>query len=191
MRVGVLALQGAFREHKQALLRLGCEVTEVRLPQQLTGLAGVIIPGGESTTMAKLMQDYGLDAGLKAFYEAGGALWGTCAGAITLATELVDFAKQPRLGLLDITLARNAYGRQVASFETEVEVSGLGPFRAFFIRAPRIVRVGPAVTVCASFAGDPVMVQKDGLLATVFHPELSGDDRIHRYFIEVVAGGSA
>ncbi|MBS3966311.1 MAG: pyridoxal 5'-phosphate synthase glutaminase subunit PdxT [Truepera sp.] len=191
MRVGVLALQGAFREHKQALLRLGCKVTEVRLPQQLAGLAGVIIPGGESTTMAKLMQDYGLDAGLKAFYETGGALWGTCAGAITLATGLVGLAKQPRLGLLDITVARNAYGRQIASFEAEVEVSGLGPFRAFFIRAPRIVRVGPAVTVCASFAGDPVMVREDGLLATVFHPELSGDDRIHRYFIEVVAGGYA
>lgn len=167
-------------------MRLGCEVAEVRLPRQLAGLAGVIIPGGESTTMAKLMQDYGLDAGLKAFYEAGGALWGTCAGAITLATELVGFAKQPRLGLLDITVARNAYGRQVASFEAEVEVSGLGSFRAFFIRAPRIVRVGPAVTVCAGLAGDPVMVRKDGLLATVFHPELSADDRIHRYFLQVV-----
>jgi len=191
MRVGVLALQGAFREHKQALLRLGCEVTEVRLPQQLTGLAGVIIPGGESTTMAKLMRDYGLDVGLKSFYAAGGALWGTCAGAISLATELVDCDEQPRLGLLDIAVARNSYGRQIASFETEVEVAGLGFFRAIFIRAPRIVRVGPAVTVGASLGADPVMVQEDRLLATVFHPELSGNDRIHRYFVEAVAGGRA
>jgi 5'-phosphate synthase pdxT subunit len=189
MKIGVLALQGAFREHKQAFSRLGCEVTEVRLPQQLAGLAGVVIPGGESTTMVKLMRDYGLDASLKAFYAAGGALWGTCAGAIVLATDLLGFAEQPRLGLLDIAVARNAYGRQIASFEAEVEVAGLGPFRAFFIRAPRIVRVGPVVTVCASYNGDPIMVKAERLMVTVFHPELSGDDRIHRYFLQALVGG--
>lgn len=189
MKIGVLALQGAFREHKQAFERLGCEVVEVRLPQQLAGLAGVVIPGGESTTMARLMRDYGLDVSLKAFYADGGALWGTCAGAIALATELVGFPAQPRLGLLDIAVARNAYGRQIASFETDIEVAGLGPFRALFIRAPRIVRTGPSVTVCATYAGDPVMVQGERLLATVFHPELSGDDRIHRYFLDVVVKG--
>ena len=188
MKVGVLALQGAFREHKRALERLGAEVTEVRLPTQLDGLAGVVIPGGESTTIAKLTQLYGLDEALGAFYARGGAVWGTCAGAILLATELVGRPDQPRLGLLELSVTRNDYGRQVASFETDLVVSGLSePFRAVFIRAPRITRVGPEVEVLASYAGDPVMVAKDKLLATVFHPELSGDDRIHARFLSLVA----
>jgi 5'-phosphate synthase pdxT subunit len=189
MKVGILALQGDFREHKQALSRLGAEVLEVRLPAQLAGLSGVVIPGGESTTMSKLMQAYGLGEALLDFHAAGGALWGTCAGAITLASGVVGYPAQFRLGLLDASLERNAYGRQVASFETEVKVKGLTqPFHAVFIRAPRIVRLGPEVAVLASYQGDPIMVRQKRLLATVFHPELSGDDRIHRFFLEQLSG---
>ncbi len=188
MKVGVLALQGAFREHKRVLEKLGTEVTEVRLPEQLAGLSGVVIPGGESTTMGKLMASYGLDDALKNYYHAGGAIWGTCAGAIAVATDIVGFPEQPRLGLLDIGVARNAYGRQVASFEADVEVTGLEePFPAVFIRAPRITQVGSEVEVLASYDGDPVMVAGDRLMATVFHPELSSDNRIHRYFLENIA----
>ena len=184
MKVGVLALQGAFREHKQVLERLGADVTEVRLPAQLSGLAGIIIPGGESTTMVKLMQLYGLDRALKDFYSGGGAVWGTCAGAIAIARDVAGRPEQPRLGLLDIEVTRNDYGRQVASFETELDVKGFPtPFHAIFIRAPRITRIGPEVEVLASYQNDPVMVTRDRLLATVFHPELSGDDRVHKRFL--------
>ncbi len=182
----MLALQGAFREHRQALERLGAEVVEVRLPEQLEGLAGLIIPGGESTTMAKLMKAYGFDRAIPAFHEAGGALWGTCAGAIALATGIVERPDQPRLGLLDLTVARNDYGRQVSSFEADLDVAGLdGPFHALFIRAPRMVAVGDGVEVLAEWDGDPVLVRCGKVLASVFHPELSGDDRIHRLFVDL------
>ena len=186
--MGVLALQGAFREHKEAFGRLGADVTEVRLPEHLTGLDGVVIPGGESTTMAKLMQLYGLDAALTDFYRNGGAVWGTCAGAIAVASELAGRPEQPRLGLLELTVARNDYGRQVASFETDLSVTDFStPFRAVFIRAPRITHIGEGVRVLARLDGDPVMVAEGKLLATVFHPELSGDDRIHARFLEMAA----
>lgn len=187
--MGVLALQGAFREHRAAFERLGAEVVEVRLPEHLAGLAGIVIPGGESTTMAKLMQRYGLDAALAEFYRDGGAVWGTCAGAIAVASDLAGRPEQPRLGLLELTVARNDYGRQVASFETDLSVEGFSsPFRAVFIRAPRITHVGDGVRVLARFDGDPVMVAQGNLLATVFHPELSGDDRIHARFLAMAAG---
>lgn len=186
MNVGVLALQGAFREHKEAFERLGVAVTEVRLPKHLDGLAGVVIPGGESTTMAKLMRLYGLDEALSAFHEAGGAVWGTCAGAITVATGIAGRPEQPRLGLLPMQVARNDYGRQVASFETDLEITDLpGPFRALFIRAPRITEVGDDVDVLARYGGDPVMVARGRVMATVFHPELSGDDRVHARFLSL------
>lgn len=186
MNVGVLALQGAFREHKQALERLGASVTEVRLPKHLVGLSGLVIPGGESTTMAKLMMIYGLDTAIKAFYVSGGAVWGTCAGAIVIATEIEGRPEQPRLGLLELTVARNDYGRQVASFETDLEVAGMAdPFRAVFIRAPRITAVGEGAEVWAHYGDDPVMVGRERLMATVFHPELSGDDRVHGRFLEL------
>lgn len=188
MKIGVLALQGAFREHKAAFERLGADVTEVRLPEHLAGLGGVVIPGGESTTMAKLMRLYGLDTALTDFYRGGGAVWGTCAGAIAVASELAGRPEQPRLGLLELTVARNDYGRQVASFETDLPVEDFAaPFRAVFIRAPRITHVGENVRVLARFDGDPVMVAEGRLLATVFHPELSGDDRIHARFLEMAA----
>lgn len=192
MNVGVLALQGAFREHRLAFERLGASVREVRLPAHLDGLSAVVIPGGESTTMAKLMKSYGLDQALHQFHDKGGAIWGTCAGAIAVATEVAGRPDQPTLGLLDMTVERNSYGRQIASFEADLEIAGLeDSFHAVFIRAPRLLRVAPRIEVLASLEGDPVMVRQDRLLAGVFHPELSGDDRVHRYFLEQVAGGVA
>lgn len=183
--VGVLALQGAFREHRLAFERLGADVVEVRLARQLAGVAGLVIPGGESTTMAKLMAAYGFDDAIPEFVSAGGVVWGTCAGAIALATDIVANPDQPRLGLIDITVDRNAYGRQVASFEANVEVKGLnGAVHVLFIRAPRIVRTGPRVEVLARYDGEPVLVRSGAVMAGVFHSELSGDDRIHALFLD-------
>jgi 5'-phosphate synthase pdxT subunit len=187
MKLGVLALQGAFREHKYALSRLGAEVTEVRLPAHLEGLSGLVIPGGESTTMARLMVSYGFMQAIVDFYNQGGAVWGTCAGAIAIARDIVGYPEQPRLNLLDIAVARNAYGRQVASFEVDIAIEGLQtPFPAVFIRAPRIERAGSGVTVVATHDAYPVMVRGERLMATVFHPELSPDDRVHAYFMNQV-----
>jgi len=212
-RVGVLALQGAFREHRHALERQGADVQEVRLPEQLEGLAGLIIPGGESTTMAKLICNYGFDEALPVFYQTGAAIWGTCAGAITIAREIVGYPEQLHLNLIDMAVERNAYGRQVASFEVEVTLeaafkAGLSaasassasasaastesadqPFHTIFIRAPRIASVGKDVTVLAEHAGDPIMVAQGRVMATVFHPELAADDRIHQYFLEQLVAG--
>jgi 5'-phosphate synthase pdxT subunit len=187
VHIGVLALQGAFREHRQMFEKLGAMVSEVRFPEQLKGLQGVVIPGGESTTMAKLMLSYGFDKTLPDFYERGGAIWGTCAGAIALSKEIVGYPEQPRLNLMDIAVERNAYGRQVASFETDMSVATFNkPFHVIFIRAPRIARVGANVKVLASYKNDPIMVQQDRLMATVFHPELTSDVRVHQYFLENV-----
>ena len=187
----MLALQGAFREHRFAFERLGADVVEVRLPQHLDGVSGLVIPGGESTTMAKLMAAYGFDSAIPEFVNAGGSLWGTCAGAIALATDITGSPEQPRLGLIDITVDRNAYGRQVASFEADLEVAGLpGTVHALFIRAPRIVRTGPGVDVLARWRGEPVLVRSGRLMAGVFHSELGGDDRIHGLFLEGLAAQS-
>ena len=135
--------------------------------------------------MAKLMATYELDDASARFHADGGAVWGTCAGAIAVASEIVGYPEQPRLGLLDMVVERNAYGRQVASFETDLVVAGFaGPFHAIFIRAPRIVSIGPQVELLAGYQGDPVAVRSGRCMATVFHPELSGDDRFHRYFCE-------
>src|SRR5690606_29178622 len=174
-----------FREHRLAFERLGAEVVEVRLPRHLDGLAGVVIPGGESTTMVKLMRAYELDAALVEFHRAGGWLWGTCAGARVVARDLAGFPNQPRLGLLDMQVARNDYGRQVASFEADLDVQGLdGPFHAVFIRAPRILEVGAGARVVATYDGDPVAVEGERAFATVFHPDLSHDDRVHARFLQ-------
>ncbi len=187
MQIGILALQGAFREHKQALMRLGANVKEVRLPNDLLSLDGLIIPGGESTTIAKLIQNYNFDKALLQFYKDGGAIWGTCAGAILIAKNIIDYPQQFRLNLLDISVERNAYGRQIASFEASVAIKAFdAPLKAIFIRAPRIVKVSDQIEILASFKGDPIMIREDRLMATVFHPELSGDDRIHTYFLEKI-----
>lgn len=186
-KVGVLALQGAFREHRLAFERLGAEVSEVRLPEHLAGLAGVVIPGGESTTVTKLMSAYGFDTALMDFYKQGGAVWGTCAGAIVIAADVVGRPAQLKLALLDISVDRNAYGRQRASFEVDIKVEGFDEqFRAVFIRAPRITRAGPQVSVLASYGLDPILVRQGRVMASVFHPELSEDDRLHRYFLEML-----
>lgn len=178
--VGVLALQGAFREHRLAFERLGVQVRDVRLPEHLPGLSGLVIPGGESTTMAKLMATYGFLEAIPRFHRAGGGVWGTCAGAIAIAHDIEAYPDQPRLDLLDITVARNAYGRQVASFEADLHVEGLTePFHGVFIRAPRIVRVGAGVSALAVYDGDVVAAACGATIATVFHPELSGDDAFH------------
>ena len=187
MKLGVLALQGDFREHIYALDDLGVQTREVRLVDELLGLDGLIIPGGESTTMAKLMKNYGFDTALNEFYKNGSAIWGTCAGAIAVAKEIVDFPQQASLELMDIAVDRNSYGRQVASFEADVDIDILETaFHAIFIRAPRIMRVGEGVEVLARYNKDPIMARQGRLMATVFHPELEDDRRIHEYFINEV-----
>jgi 5'-phosphate synthase pdxT subunit len=189
LRIGVLALQGAFREHIQILRRLGAEATEVRLPEQLHGLTGLIIPGGESTTIAKLAVAYGLMDPLRKFATAHPA-WGTCAGLIFLAKE--TDSPQPLLGVMDIVAKRNAFGRQVDSFETDLFVPVLEngaaePFHAVFIRAPYIAAVRGNADVIAKLSdGTAVAVREGKWLATAFHPELTSDLRFHRYFLQII-----
>ena len=184
MRIGVLALQGAFHEHQVMLERLGVEVRQVRLPAQLDGLDGLIIPGGESTTIGKLAVDFGLMEPLKAF-AAEHALWGTCAGAIFMAREVGR--PQPLLGLMDIVIERNAFGRQVASFETDLDIEGLGRTRGVFIRAPYVEECRGGARVLCRFRDIIVMVEQGGqFLATAFHPELTASRDIHRYFLDMI-----
>jgi 5'-phosphate synthase pdxT subunit len=176
MRVGVLALQGNFREHAAMLRSLGAEVVEVRLPEQLEGLDALVIPGGESTAITRLMDLYGLEEALRRF---AGPILGTCAGMI-----LVDRA---HLGLADLEVARNAYGRQVASFEADLELAGdPEPLRGVFIRAPRVGERGPDVEVLAAHDGEPVLLRDGRLLVASFHPELTDDTRVHERFLEMV-----
>ena len=184
--IGVLAVQGAFAEHIAALQRLGVGTREVRVPADLEGLDGLIIPGGESTAIGKLLEDFGLLGPLRELVRGGLPVYGTCAGAILLAKDIGDF-NQPLLGTMDLQVERNAFGRQLQSFETDLRVAPLGeaPFRAIFIRAPAIRRAGPSVERLAALEdGTVVAARQDGLLVTCFHPELSGDDRFHRYFLE-------
>lgn len=176
LRIGVLALQGAFREHARALRRLGADVAEVRLPGGLDGLDGLAIPGGESTTMVRLAEEYGLDDAIRSF---GGAVLGTCAGMIVVDREHWDVA--------DLEVERNAYGRQVRSFEADVELAGDEiPFPGVFIRAPRIRRLGADVEVLGTLAGEPVLVRDGRFLLGSFHPELTDDLRVHELFLELV-----
>ncbi len=175
-RIGVLALQGAFREHARALRAAGAEVVEVRLPEELGGLDGLVIPGGESTTIVRLASLYGLDEAIRSFERP---IFGTCAGMI-----LLDRA---HLGLADLDVDRNAYGRQVASFEADLELDGdERPFRGVFIRAPRVRDVGSEVEVLARLDGEPVLLRDGRVLVASFHPELTDDARIHERFLELV-----
>jgi 5'-phosphate synthase pdxT subunit len=187
VRVGVLALQGAFIEHEKILRRLGVDAIEVRLPEELAGLDGLIIPGGESTTIGKLAVKWRLLEPIRALAEAGRPVWGACAGMVLLARDVVDGVPgQPLLGLMDIAVARNAFGRQVDSFEADLDVPVLGEpsFHAVFIRAPLIERVGEGVEVLARLEDGAVVAARQGnLLATAFHPELTEDNRFHRYFL--------
>jgi len=179
LRIGVLAVQGNFREHAAVLRRLGAEPVEVRLPEQLQGLDGLIIPGGESTAIGRLMRLYGLDEAVRGF---GGPILGTCAGMIVLDRD--------HLGLVDVAVRRNAFGRQVASFETDLELPGGGdPLRAVFIRAPWIEEVGPGVEVLAEVDGHPVLAREGRFLVAAFHPELTDDTRLHELFLEQAKEG--
>jgi len=189
MRIGVLALQGAFIEHMAMLRRLGVEAVPVRLPDGLAGLDGLVIPGGESTTIGKLMATYGLLEPLRRTIEAGTPVYGTCAGMILLARD-IGTAAQPILGAMDIVVKRNAFGRQLDSFEQEIAVPALGaePFHAIFIRAPAIERVGPRARPLARLDdGTIVAAQQGHMLATAFHPELSHDTRLHEHFVALCA----
>lgn len=187
---GVLALQGDFAEHVARLRELGVEAREVRLPGELDGLDALVMPGGESTTIGKLAVAYGLVEPIRAMAGAGKPVWGTCAGMILLARD-VGMA-QPLVGCMDIVVDRNAFGRQLDSFEVDLDAPALGapPFRAVFIRAPVIRSVGKGVDVLARLPDGRIVAARQGnLLATAFHPELTGDDRWHRYFLGMASGG--
>jgi 5'-phosphate synthase pdxT subunit len=190
-RVGVLALQGDFAAHARTLAGLGASVAEVRRPKELEGLEGLVLPGGESTTLLNLMRDEPWFDALRAFHAEGGAFLATCAGTILLAKEVTS-PTQPSLGILDAVVERNAYGRQVDSFETTLDAPKLGGrIPAVFIRAPRLLSLGKGVETLASHAGAPVLVRAPGILAMTFHPELTGDSRLHRYFLDSVCEASA
>lgn len=188
MKVGVLALQGAFIEHEKMLRGLGVESVEVRLPEHLNDLDALIIPGGESTTIGKLATEYGLIEPLRQFASEK-PTWGTCAGMIFLAKD-IGIDRQPILGLMDIKVNRNAFGRQIDSFEINLPIKGLDePFHAVFIRAPIVTEAQPSVDVLSTLDdGRIVAVRQGHLLATAFHPELTGDDRLHAYFLGMVRG---
>lgn len=191
-KIGVLAIQGDFLEHRQALARLGVEAPEIRLPHQLEDIDGLIIPGGESTTIAQLIDIYGFREALRARARQGMAVWGTCAGMIVIADRLTDARPEP-LRLMDIEVSRNAFGRQVDSFETDIEFQDIegAPFHCVFIRAPVVNRVGASVrTLAALDDGRPVAVRQGRLLATAFHPELTGDSRIHELFARMASQAS-
>jgi len=185
--IGVLALQGDFAEHVSVLRRLGIEAQEVRRPDELSDLDGLIIPGGESTTISRLMDEYELAEPLRRLAQDSFPVWGTCAGMIVLARRASDL-DWPTLAALDITVRRNAFGRQVDSFETDLSIPSLGvaPFHAVFIRAPAVEDVGDGVEILAALEdGRVVAVRQGNVLATAFHPELTDDDRFHRYFLEL------
>jgi 5'-phosphate synthase pdxT subunit len=176
MRIGVLAVQGAFREHAAMLRRLGADVVEVRKPEHLDGLDGLVIPGGESTAIGRLIRLYGLEEAIRRF---SAPVFGTCAGMIMLDRN--------HLGLVDLEVERNAYGRQVASFEADLPLAGdAEPLRGVFIRAPRVLDVGPEVEVLAELDGEPVLLRQGRFLVASFHPELTDDARVHERFLELV-----
>ena len=186
--IGVLAIQGDFLEHRQALDRIGVDASEVRLPGHLEEIDGLIIPGGESTTIVQLIDIYDFRLVLEEKVRSGMPVWGTCAGMIVLADRLTDHRPEP-LHLMDIEVSRNAFGRQVDSFEEDLEIDGIGgpPFRAVFIRAPVVNRVGERARVLATVRdGRPVAVREDQMLATSFHPELTEDSRVHELFVNMV-----
>ncbi len=187
MSFGVLALQGDFEAHLRVLRGLGAPACEVRHAREVDSLLGLVIPGGESTTLLNLMADEPWFEAIRALHARGGALLGTCAGAILLAREVLA-PPQPSLGLVDATVERNAFGRQVDSFETRLEAPALGgSLRAVFIRAPRIRAVGPRVEVLARLGGEPVLVRQGRVLAATFHPEIAGDARLHVAFADASA----
>jgi 5'-phosphate synthase pdxT subunit len=180
VKIGVLALQGNFREHAAMLRRLGAEPVEVRKPEQLEGLDGLVVPGGESTTFTRLMRLYGLEEAIRRFEQP---ILGTCAGLIVLDRD--------HLGLVDVEVARNAYGRQVSSFEADLDLAGEDkPLRGVFIRAPRVTAAGESVEVLAELDGEPVLLRQGRFLVATFHPELTDDTRVHELFLDSVREAS-
>jgi len=187
-RIGVLALQGDFLEHSAILQNLGVEAVEVRTLEDMEGLAGIIVPGGESTTIGKMMVSSGLLDGVRSFFYKGGPVWGTCAGMV-LAASATTGPRQPLLGLMNALVERNGFGRQVHSFEMELDVEGFDePFTGVFIRAPFFEDVGPGVEVLSEIDGRVVAARGDNILVTAFHPELTDDLRFHEYFLREVCG---
>lgn len=188
MKVGVLALQGAVEPHADALADLGAAVAPVRTPEQLADVGALVVPGGESTTMSKLLDTSGLAAPLRERLAAGMPAFGTCAGMIVLAREVLDGrADQRSYDAIDITVRRNAFGRQVDSFEADLQVEGLdAPFHAVFIRAPFVEATGPDVEVLASVDGHPVLCRSGSVLVSAFHPELTTDRRLHEIFLRSI-----
>ena len=184
-RIGILALQGDFEAHGHALDRLDVENTEIRKSEQLKDVDGLIIPGGESTTLIKLLQAFDMIQAIKEFHKSGKGIFGTCAGSILVAKE-IENSGQFRFGFIDITVVRNGYGRQVDSFEEDLFVSELGkePLHAVFIRAPRITRCGTGISVLAEKEGSILIAREKNVLVTTFHPELTDDPRIHKYFVD-------
>ena len=187
-RIGVLALQGAFAAHEAALKRLGADTREVRLPADLDDCDALVMPGGESTTMSKLLESSGLFDPLAKRITDGMPVFGTCAGMILLASHVSDARPDQRsFSAIDIDVQRNAYGRQVDSFETDIAVKGFAePLHAVFIRAPRVTRIGDSVEVLAEHAGAAVLVRSKTVMAAAFHPELTDDDRVHQMFVDMV-----
>lgn len=191
-KIAVLAMQGSYEKHLQTLTRLGAEPYPARTPAEIGRADGVILPGGESTTIGKLMARYGVDEALQNAAQAGKPIYGTCAGLILLAREIAhgtgERGGQPTLGLLDVAVARNAFGRQVDSFEAHIDVPVLGgdPLQAVFIRAPSVVQSGPAVETLATYDGKAVFVRQGAILGSAFHPELTDDDRAHRFFLSLL-----
>ncbi len=184
MKIGVLALQGSVEEHIKMLKKCDVEPVLIKSPNQLNEINGLIIPGGESTTIGKLIKMYGFDKEIKRRYLQGMPVYGTCAGAILLAKEIIN-SKQPRLALMDISIKRNDYGRQINSFETQLNISNK-PFKGIFIRAPVISSIHEGCKILAEHDNKPVLIEQDNLLASTFHPELTNDLTLHKYFIEKV-----
>jgi len=185
LRIGVLAIQGGFEAHEATLRSLGAKVWQVRMPEDLVGLDGLVIPGGESTTISKGIEAAGLAEPIRDLHGAGGAVFGTCAGMIV--------CDEDHLGLIDAKAERNAFGRQLQSFEADLEVKGIGSesLRAVFIRAPWVARAGPEVEVLAEYDGHPVAVREGRVLACAFHPELTDDSRMHALFMAITTGARA
>jgi len=183
--IGVLALQGDFREHIEMLKKCNVDTVEVRLPEELKDVGGLVIPGGESTAIGRLMEQHNLYKEIIKKHNLGMAIYGTCAGAILLSKNIIG-STQPRLGLLDISVKRNDYGRQVDSFESELNIEGIGKFNGIFIRAPVIEKVRNGVRVLSKLNNNPVLIQKGNILASTFHPELTYDKRVHEYFVRMI-----
>jgi 5'-phosphate synthase pdxT subunit len=190
VKIGILAVQGDFEAHAAMLARLGAESVEVRTPAALDGCDGLILPGGESTTQLQFLQEEGLAEAIAKFAERGGAIFGTCAGAILLATEVKN-PGQDSLKLLDMTVLRNAYGRQIAS-DVVSGPSKLNnePLEMVFIRGPIIERAGPGLKILAEYAGKPALVERDNIMAATFHPELTDDTTVHEHFLELAAANT-